>query len=79
MRTLEGRPVVFIEHIVGTGDIAARVGVTPYAVRKWRDRFPDFPAPIANIGSDGAGAAPAWDWVMVEKFLDEHPRLGVSA
>lgn len=79
MRTLEGRPVVFIEDLVGMGDIATRVGVTPYAVRKWRERFTDFPTPVANVGSDGTGAAPGWDWVMVERFLDAHPRIGVVA
>ncbi len=77
MRTLEGRPVVFIEHLVGMGDIATRVGVTPHAVKKWRERFTDFPSEIANVGSDGTGAAMVWDWVMVEKFLDDHPTLGV--
>ncbi len=79
MRTLEGRPVVFLEDIVGMGDIATRVGVTPYAVRKWRERFNDFPAAIANVGSDGTGAAMVWDWTMIEKFLDSHPTLGVVA
>lgn len=78
MRTLEGRPVVFVKDIVGQTDIARRVGVTPQAVRKWRERYDDFPTPIANVGSDGTGAARVWDWVTVEKFLDTHPRLGVT-
>jgi len=69
--------VVFIEDLVGLGAIAQRVGVTRYAVLKWRDRFPDFPTPVADAGSDGPGSAPLFDWVMIEKFLEDHPRIGV--
>ncbi len=76
MRVHQGREVVYVDDLVGHQQIARRTGRTEAAVHKWRQRFDDFPKPIADLG----GISPhfVWDWVEIEKFLAAHPRLAVA-
>jgi hypothetical protein len=41
---------------LGTSDIAAWFNVDQRTVTKWRERYPDFPAPDALVG----GRVPGW-------------------
>lgn len=51
--------------LVGIVEIARRSGVTKDAIHKWRDRYPDFPAPEAVLT-----ATPVWRWESVRRWLD---------
>lgn len=62
--------------LVGPADIAQRAGVTVSAVRKWRERYADFPGPLAVIGAGRraprgeAAGSPVWAWAPVARWLD---------
>jgi hypothetical protein len=42
--------VVAVSDLVGTALAAKRLEVKAATVRKWRERYPDFPSPIASTG-----------------------------
>lgn len=70
----QGREVVYVDDLVGHQQIAERTQSHGDAVHKWRQRFDDFPTPIADVGGESPHFV--WDWVEVQKFLAVHPRLG---
>jgi hypothetical protein len=59
--------------LVGPVEVAARAGVGRTAVAHWRRRYPDFPAPLATIGTragrHGGSGTPVWNWPDVDKWL----------
>ena len=62
--------------LVAAGDVAQRAGVTVSAVRKWRARYSDFPAPLAVVGAGRraprgeAAGTPVWAWAQVARWLE---------
>lgn len=50
--------------LVGTHEIAQRVGVRPNTVRQWTLRYDDFPRPVQQLG-----AGRLWDWNDIEIWL----------
>lgn len=50
--------------LVAVQEIAARANVSPDAVHKWRSRYPDFPAPAADLAM---GAV--WQWADIAAWL----------
>lgn len=52
-----------VEQLVGTAEIAERVGVGGSVVGDWRRRYPEFPAPVARLAM---GAL--WHWPEVERW-----------
>jgi predicted DNA-binding transcriptional regulator AlpA len=62
---------VDVENLVGTAEIAERLGVSRYqVVHDWRRRHPDFPQPVAQL-KRGA----IWAWPEVEKWARSTGRL----
>ncbi len=49
--------------IVGTYEIAERLGVKPATVHKWRQRNLGFPPPHVTLR-----VGPIWDWHEVEQW-----------
>ena len=41
---------VDVDNLLGAQEIADLLGVDRSAVHKWRERHPDFPAPVARLG-----------------------------
>lgn len=56
--------------LVATSDIAARVGVSREAVRKW-SMEKDFPPPFDTVGGGTRGATKVWAWADVVRWLYE--------
>ena len=50
--------------LVGKTEIAMRAGVLQGVVYDWRNRYPDFPAPVAELRMGWV-----WWWPEVEKWL----------
>ena len=62
---------VDVEHLVGTAEIAARLGVKrPQVVHDWRRRHPDFPEPIAVVSG-----VHVWAWPDVKRWAIATGRL----
>jgi len=58
-------------HLVGAAEIAERLGVTrPQVVHNWRQRYPDFPKPIAELRQ-----AMIWDWAEVREWASQTGRF----
>lgn len=57
--------------LVGPAEIAKRAGVSRTMVNKWRERFPDFPEPIAELDM-----GPIWRWVDVEPWIKTQQAKG---
>lgn len=51
--------------VVGTKEIASRLGVARDTVNTWRQRNTGFPAPSWTIGG-----RPAWDWEQVKQWAE---------
>lgn len=64
--------------VVGYPQIADRTGVSEMAVRKWTERYEDFPEPDGYLSrvQSGPGSTPYWLWDSIADFLDRHPNLG---
>lgn len=61
-----------VEHLVGTAEIAERIGVKrPQVVHDWIRRHPDFPAPVAQLSN-----VRVWAWPDVEAWARATGRLG---
>jgi len=59
-------------HLVGAAEIAERAGLRQrQTVHLWRNRYPDFPAPIADLHQ-----GLIWSWPEVEAWLRVTGRLG---
>jgi hypothetical protein len=59
------------DEIVGTQEIADRLGVTGSSVvHDWIRRYPDFPEPIAYVGRQRL-----WNWPDVEAWAKRTGRL----
>jgi len=54
--------------LVATSDIAARVGVSREAVRKWSMER-DFSAPFDTVGGGTRGATKVWEWAEIVRWL----------
>ena len=62
---------VDIDDLVGTKEIAERIGVSQHqVVHQWRRRYPDFPAPLKKVSS-----AFVWDWNEVEAWARRTGRI----
>jgi hypothetical protein len=62
---------VDVDHLVGTAEIAARLGVArPQVVHDWRHRHPDFPKPVARLR-----IGYVWSWPDVEHWARKTGRL----
>lgn len=60
-----------MENLVGTSEIAERLGVRRHqVVHDWRRRYEDFPEPVAKLKS-----ALIWDWPDVERWARATGRL----
>lgn len=55
---------------VGVHEIAERLGVTRFAVYRWRERHDDFPDPRWVVHG-----GPAWDWPDVARWAISTGRL----
>jgi ParB/RepB/Spo0J family partition protein len=62
--------------LVGPSEVAERAGVSRQTVGKWRERYADFPEPLAMLGAGRAAPGrsssegmPVWDWAAVEAWL----------
>lgn len=56
--------MVNVEHLVGAGDIAERLGLRGrQAVTDWQRRYDDFPKPVAHVGS-----RKVWLWPEIEAW-----------
>jgi hypothetical protein len=55
--------------LVGIAEIAERAGVTKDAVQKWRQRYADFPQPVAQLA-----ATPVWAWQDVARWIEASGR-----
>lgn len=56
--------------VVGTVEIASRLGVTRAAIDQWHRRPVGFPEPKWTIGG-----RPAWDWAEVKRWAVDTGRL----
>jgi predicted DNA-binding transcriptional regulator AlpA len=62
---------VAVSDLVGTAEIAARLGLAdPRVVHSWRRRYPDFPEAVAMLRQ-----ALVWDWKDVERWAHRTGRL----
>lgn len=62
---------VDVNELVGTGEIAERLGLArPETVHNWRNRYADFPKPIARISHTHV-----WAWSDVERWARATGRL----
>ncbi len=60
-----------MEHLVGTAEIAERLGMKRHqVVHDWRRRYPEFPKPVADLRR-----GPIWNWPDVEKWARKTGRL----
>lgn len=64
-------PIESLIDVVGVAEVAARAGVLPTTVHKWRQRHADFPAPFAMLA-----AGPIWTWESIARWLRLRPPLG---
>ena len=48
----DSQRVVAVSDLVGTVLAAKRFDVKASTVRKWRERYPDFPSPVASTGRE---------------------------
>jgi hypothetical protein len=51
--------------IVGARDIAQRLGLQTQVVQRWRERYPNFPKPLATVN----GNTPVWHWSRISVWL----------
>jgi len=64
-------PSVDSEGLVGAAEIAERLGIShPTTIHMWRKRYPDFPAPIAQLSQ-----AMIWNWPDVERWARKTGRI----
>lgn len=71
------RPWLLRVQLVGVPEISRRANVQTDTVRKWRQRYDDFPVPLTNLG-----AGPVWSWVALDRWLGTHQharRVDVAA
>lgn len=69
---VNNRRTVRIEHLVGAAEIAQRLGVKRrQVVHGWRNIYPDFPEPIAELAQ-----TLVWSWPDVEAWAKATGRLG---
>jgi hypothetical protein len=62
---------VNVDDIVGTAEIAERLGLAyPETVLNWKNRYEDFPEPIAKLRR-----AHVWAWPDVERWARKTGRL----
>ena len=55
---------VDVDELVGVTEIVERLDLkSKQAVRSWRNRFPDFPAPVAHLA-----LGPVWAWPDIETW-----------
>jgi len=60
-----------VNKLVGAAEIAERLGATRrQAVHTWRQRYPDFPQPVSQVGR-----ACVWNWADVERWAKKTGRL----
>lgn len=57
--------------LVGTAEIAQRLGVAQATVHSWRHRHPKFPAPILILAT-----GPIWRWEDVAEWASQPRRAG---
>lgn len=63
--------MIDIDDLVGTKEIAERVGVKRHqVVHDWRRRYPDFPQPLKKVSSSFV-----WDWNEVEAWARRTGRI----
>ena len=63
-----------MEHLVGASEIAKRLGLArTQAVHMWRQRYPDFPSPVAQLDM-----GMIWSWPEVERWARKTGRLAAS-
>lgn len=59
------------DHLVGTSEIAKRLGLKRYnLVNDWIRRYEDFPTPIATVSG-----VKVWDWPDIETWARATGRL----
>jgi hypothetical protein len=51
MSLVHGDEAIMTESLIGVFEVAELANVSPSAVANWRKRFPDFPAPLAELKS----------------------------
>ena len=61
---------VEVDDLVGAAEIAERLGLAQVqTVHSWRRRYPDFPAPVAQLRQ-----AMIWSWPDVESWAQATDR-----
>ena len=61
---------VDVDDLVGAAEIAGRLGVARQVIHQWRQRHPDFPAPVLELDR-----AHVWHWPDVEAWARKTGRL----
>ena len=56
---------VDVSDLVGAAEIAQRLGIDVSAVHKWRQRYDDFPEPVARLR-----AGLVWAWPDVAQWVE---------
>jgi predicted DNA-binding transcriptional regulator AlpA len=60
-----------VDQLVGASEIAKRTGMKrPQVVHVWRNRYADFPAPVASLDM-----GLVWYWPEVERWARKTGRL----
>ncbi len=62
--------MVDAENLVGTAEIAERLGISYRLVHNWLNRYEDFPEPLSIIGG-----LRVWDWPDIEAWVKSTGRL----
>ncbi len=67
---------VDVEHLVGSGEIAERLGVRHNSrVHSWRRANESFPEPVAVLGASSRRPTYVWSWADVEGWARRTGRL----
>ena len=64
------------DELVGSGEIADRLGVRVQTVHHWRKSDPSFPEPVALLGARTGRRTYIWHWPDVEAWARRGGALG---
>ena len=62
--------MVDVDNLVGTAEVAHRLGVSYRLVHNWLNRYDDFPTPVSTIGG-----LRIWNWPDIEAWARATGRL----
>jgi len=69
-----------IPELVGVNDIAAKTGVTRFAVHRWvRGDLGPFPKPVYEQNGRREGQLKIWSWPAVRNWIRRNRRIKVQS